>query len=533
MNEENAGALRGARLEVLDTTLRDGTQAEGVSLSVHDKIAVAEALAEFGIDLIEGGWPGSNPRDADFFAAMKGRSLPNGALLTAFGATRRRGIEPADDPSLRALLEAETPVVTIFGKSWTLHVIEALGVGLEENLTMIRESVAFMRAAGRRVVYDAEHFFDGYFEDPAYTLATLEAAAEGGADTLVLADTNGGRLPEEISAAVKRVVAHFPRLTIGIHTHNDADLAVANTLAALRAGARHLQGTINGYGERAGNANLTSLIPTLVLKYGAHLKAAENLERLRELAHFVDERANQQPDRRAPYVGDAAFAHKGGVHVSAVLKNPRTYEHVEPEAVGNRRRFLVSDLSGRSNLLAKLAEAGLELDRDEAGPLLEEVKALEREGYAFEGADASFFLLARRLRGEAEPFTVTAFKSWTSGDAHGRWQAEATIQVEVGGRVVHTAALGEGPVGALDNALRKALLDFFPELTGVQLADYKVRVLEGSRVGTASAVRVLVEMEDPTGRWSTVGASANVLEASLKALTDGYAYALLKMKTGG
>ncbi len=517
---------------MLDTTLRDGTQAEGVSLSVNDKVAVAGALAEFGIDLIEGGWPGSNPRDADFFEAMKGRELPGGARLAAFGATRRKGMAPEDDPSLAALLDAGTPVVTIFGKSWTLHALEALGVSLEENLAMIRETVACMRAAGRRVVYDAEHFFDGYYDDAAYALATLAAAAEGGADTLVLADTNGGRLPEEIYAATREVVARHPGLTIGVHAHNDAELAVANTLAALRAGARHLQGTINGYGERAGNANLTSLIPTLVLKYGAWLRAGGNLERLRELAHFVDERANQHPNKRAPYVGDAAFAHKGGVHVSAVLKNPRTYEHVEPAAVGNRRRFLVSDLSGRSNLLAKLAEAGLELSKEEAGPLLDEVKALEREGYAFEGADASFYLLARRLRGGDEPFTVTAFKSWTSGDAHGRWQAEATIQVAVGGRVVHTAALGEGPVGALDNALRKALLDFFPELAGVRLADYKVRVLEGQAAGTASAVRVLVEMEGGE-RWSTVGASANVLEASLKALTDGYAYALLRMKGGG
>ena len=520
--------LRGARIELLDTTLRDGTQAEGVSLSVRDKVAVAEALAAFGIDLIEGGWPGSNPRDAEFFEAMKGRALPRGARLTAFGATRRKGTAVEDDPSLAALLEAATPVVTLFGKSWTLHALEALEVSLEENLAMIRESVAYLRAAGRRVVYDAEHFFDGYFEDPAYALATLEAAAEGGADTLVLADTNGGRLPEEIFAATQRVVARFSHLTIGIHAHNDAELAVANSLAALRAGARHLQGTLNGYGERAGNANLTSLIPTLVLKYGAELKAADSLERLRELAHFVDERANQQPNRRAPYVGDAAFAHKGGVHVSAVLKNPRTYEHVEPERVGNRRRFLVSDLSGRSNLLAKLAEAGIELAKDEAGPLLEEVKALERDGYAFEGADASFYLLAHRLQGGEEPFTVAAFRSWTSGDAHGHWQAEATVQLSVAGRTVHTAATGEGPVGALDNALRKALLSFFPELEAVGLADYKVRVLEGQEAGTASVVRVLVEMEGDGVRWSTVGASANVLEASLKALVDGYAYALLR-----
>ncbi|WP_287370872.1 citramalate synthase [Oceanithermus sp.] len=526
MNE--AKPLAGARIELLDTTLRDGTQAEGVTLSVRDKIAVAEALAAFGVDLIEGGWPGSNPRDADFFEAMKGRALPRGARLTAFGATRRRDLAPEDDPSLAALLAAETPVVTLFGKSWTLHALEALGVSLEANLAMIRESVAFLHAAGRRVVYDAEHFFDGYAEDPGYALATLEAAAAGGADTLVLADTNGGRLPEEVFAATAEVVRRFPDRAVGVHTHNDAELAVANSLAALRAGARHLQGTVGGYGERAGNANLTSLIPTLVLKYGAELKAAAKLAGLRELAHFVDERANQTPNRRAPYVGDAAFAHKGGVHVSAVLKNPRTYEHVEPERVGNRRRFLVSDLSGRSNLLAKLAEAGLELAKEEAGPLLEEVKALERDGYAFEGADASFFLLARRLRGAPEPFRVDAFRSWTGGDAHGRWQAEATVQLTVAGRSVHTAATGQGPVGALDNALRKALLNFFPELEAVGLADYKVRVLEGQEAGTASVVRVLVEMEGAGRRWSTVGASANVIEASLKALGDGYAYALVQ-----
>jgi len=528
----NSGELAGARIELLDTTLRDGTQGEGISLSVSDKLAVAKALAGFGIDLIEGGWPGSNPRDAEFFEAMKGRELPRGARLAAFGATRRKGRAVEEDPSLQALVAAETSVVVIFGKSWRLHVREALEVGLEENLAMIRESVAFLRAAGRRVVYDAEHFFDGYFEDPAYALATLEAAAEGGADTLVLADTNGGRLPEEVHAATKRVVETFSGATVGIHTHNDADLAVANSLAALRAGARHLQGTMGGYGERAGNANLTSLIPTLVLKYGAELKAAANLEGLRELAHFVDERANQTPNRRAPYVGDAAFAHKGGVHVSAVLKNPRSYEHVDPGRVGNRRRFLVSDLSGRSNLLAKLAEAGLELRKDEAGPLLEEVKLLERDGYAFEGADASFFLLARRLRGEADPFTVAAFHSWTRGDAHGHWQAEATVQLVVEGRTVHTAATGAGPVGALDNALKKALQAFFPELGEVVLGDYKVRVLAGQEAGTASVVRVLVEMVRNGERWGTVGASANVLEASLKALSDGYAYALTAFPAG-
>jgi len=526
LNREN-NPLRDQRIEILDTTLRDGAQAEDISFSVHDKITAALLLADFGVDIIEGGWPGSNPRDADFFEAMKGRDLPHGAQLAAFGATRRRDKAPEDDPSLAALLAAQTPLVTLFGKSWTLHVSDALGVEPEENLSMISDSVAYMAASGRRVIYDAEHFYDGFFEDGEYALATLQAAFDAGADTLVLADTNGGRLPEEVEAATRVVLDRLPRARVGIHTHNDSGLAIANSLAALRSGARHLQGTFNGYGERSGNANLASLMAILSLKYGARLSAEDNLSRLQEVSHALDELANQTPDKRAPFVGDAAFAHKGGVHVSAVVKNPRTYEHVEPQRVGNRRRFLVSDLSGRSNLLAKLSEAGISIAREEAGPLLDEVKTLERAGYAFEGADASFYLLARRLRGAEDPFTVIAFNNWTSGDAHGRWQAEATIQLQVDGRVIHTASLGEGPVGALDNALRKALVNFFPQIGDVTLADYKVRVLEGSSSGTASVVRVLVEMEHPrAGQWNTVGASANVLEASLKALSDGYGYFL-------
>lgn len=514
-------------VEILDTTLRDGTQGEGISLSVDDKVAIAKRLAAFGVHLIEGGWPGSNPKDAEFFQRMKGVDLGE-AKLSAFGATRRKGLLPEEDPSVLALLEAETPVVVLFGKSWTLHVLEALETTLEENLRMIQDTVAFFVRRGKRVVYDAEHFFDGYKEDPGYALATLEAAAQGGADTLVLCDTNGGTLPEEVYAITKAVVERFPHLRIGIHPHNDAELAVANALAAVRAGATHAQGTINGYGERCGNLNLTSFLPTLVFKYGIPAIPQERLKGLKELSHFVDERANQTPNRRAPYVGESAFAHKAGVHVSAVLKNPRTYEHIPPEWVGNSRRFLVSDVAGRSNLLAKLQELGVDLSKEEAKRLLDEVKALEYEGYAFEGAEASFYLLAHRLKGGSLPFSVEGFSVFVHGSGLDTAWAEATVRVRVGESLQHTAAESpSGPVSALDRAFRKAVLQFYPELSDVELTDYKVRILSGQESGTNSGVRVMIEMKRGEERFATVGASENILEASLKALTDGYAYALL------
>lgn len=514
-------------VEILDTTLRDGTQGEGISLSVDDKVAIAKRLAAFGVHVIEGGWPGSNPKDAEFFERMKGVDLGE-TKLSAFGATRRKGLLPEEDPSVLALLGAKTPVVVLFGKSWTLHVLEALETTLEENLRMIQDTVAFFAKRGRRVIYDAEHFFDGYKEDPGYALATLEAAAEGGADTLVLCDTNGGTLPEEVYAITKAVVDRFPRLRIGIHPHNDAELAVANALAAVRAGATHAQGTINGYGERCGNLNLTSFLPTLVFKYGIPAVPPERLKGLKELSHFVDERANQSPNRRAPYVGESAFAHKAGVHVSAVLKNPRTYEHIPPEWVGNSRRFLVSDVAGRSNLLAKLQELGVDLSKEEAKRLLDEVKALEYEGYAFEGAEASFYLLAHRLKGGSLPFSVEGFSVFVHGSGLDTAWAEATVRVRVGESLQHTAAESpSGPVSALDRAFRKAVLQFYPELADVELTDYKVRILAGQESGTNSGVRVMIEMKRGEERFSTVGASENILEASLKALTDGYAYALL------
>lgn len=520
-------------IEILDTTLRDGTQGQAVSLSSEDKVAIALRLAAFGIPLIEGGWPGSNPKDAEFFERMKGIPLGQSQLV-AFGSTRRKGVSPAQDASVQAMLAAHTPVVTVVAKSWDFHVTEALEVPLEENLSMIEETYRYLIEQGRRVIHDAEHFFDGYKANPAYALSTLEAAVRGGATTLTLCDTNGGSLPEEVAQITRLVAERFANIQIGIHPHNDSELAVANAMAAVRAGATHVQGTINGYGERCGNLNLTSLIPNLIFKYGLELQGigAGRLTELREVSLLVDERANLAPNIRAPYVGDAAFAHKGGIHVSAVQKNPQTYEHLAPERVGNTRRVLVSDLSGRSNLLVKLAETGVNLPREAAGALLDEVKTLEHAGYAFEGAEASFFLLAHRLRGGSLPFQLEGFSVFM----HGResltelptW-SEATIRVRIGEQVQHTAAESEhGPVSALDIAFRKAVQPFYPEISEIHLADYKVRVLSGQEAGTASGVRVLIEMARAGERWTTVGASRNNLEASLKALVDGYAYALTR-----
>ena len=520
-------ALR-APVEIYDTTLRDGTQAQDVTFTSRDKVAVAERLDAFGVDFIEGGWPGSNPKDVEFFERMKDRPLER-ARLAAFGSTCRKDVPAHEDANLAALLEAGTPIVTIFGKSWPLHVTEALGTTLDQNLVMIRESVAFLKEQGRMVVYDAEHFFDGVTADSGYALATLTAAVEGGADRIVLCDTNGGSLP---AAMVRWVELARERLAapIGIHTHNDGELAIANALAAVQAGCSHVQGTINGYGERCGNANLISLIANLVLKLG--LPQPQNLAELRSLSRFVDERANLTPFERAPYVGDAAFAHKGGVHVSAVNKHPETYEHVPPESVGNRRRVLLSDLSGRANVLAKAAEFGVDIRASDPGTreMVDRIKELEHVGYAFEGAEASFRLLARKVHGDHTPyftlhgFTVVIDKR-DSDDAP---RCEASIRVEVGGHVEHTAADGEGPVNALDRALGKALRSFYPMLDELKLTDYKVRVLSGADTGTASIVRVLVEVTDGRETWGTVGASTNIIDASYEALIDAIEFKLMK-----
>jgi len=533
------GSLAGERVEIYDTTLRDGTQGEGVSFTSDDKIAVAQRLDAFGMDLIEGGWPGSNPKDVDFFARMRDVPLAR-ARLTAFGSTRRKGVAPEDDANLRALLDAATPVVTLFGKSWPLHVREALGAGLDENLAMIADSVVFLRAAGREVVYDAEHFFDGWRSDPAYALATLEAAVAAGATTVALCDTNGGSLPDVVAegtrAAARALAATDAgrAVRLGIHPHDDAGLAVANALAGLQAGARQVQGTVNGYGERCGNVDLLTVLANLALKLGAD--QPQPLGDLLALSRYVDDRANLEPNVRRPYVGEAAFAHKGGIHVSAVNRRPDTYEHVAPEAVGNQRRVLLSDLSGRANVVAvgEGAAAAVGAGRsavgdDAAGELVARLKELEHLGYAFEDAEASFRLLARRMRGEHRPFFdlhgYSVFIDKRVGDEAPR--CEASVRLSVGGDAAHTAAAGDGPVNALDRALRKALLPFYPTLSELRLVDYKVRVLHGPSTGTASVVRVHVETTDGHTSWGTVGAHSNIIDASYEALLDAIESKLL------
>ncbi len=513
-------------IELFDTTLRDGTQGEHVALSARDKLRIARRLDALGIDIIEGGWPGSNPKDQAFFELAREVSWTH-AKLCAFGSTRRFSHTPEDDPNLQALLAAGTPVVSIFGKSWTLHAEVALGVTLEQNLELIRSSVAFLKAHGKHVVYDAEHFFDGYKADAPYALATLRAAADAGADVLVLCDTNGGTLPHEVFEMVGIVVETFAQ-PIGIHTHNDSACAAANTLMAVRAGARHVQGTINGIGERCGNADLCSVIASLQLKLGYDCVEPEQLAMLAEVSHFVDEVANLDPVDRAPYVGHSAFAHKGGIHVSAVMKDPRAYEHIQPDVVGNRRRVLVSDLSGQSNVRYKADELGIAIEeKEQARRAVQRIKELEHLGYEFEGAEASFELLLRTVRGEnLSYFELERLRVRNEKDGDGDAHSEATLVLNVGGRRTLQAAEGVGPVDAMSNAVRQALCAFYPLLERVRLSDYKVRVLTPED-GTAAKVRVLVEHHDDHRSWHTVGVSENILEASWQALYDGVCYYLL------
>jgi 2-isopropylmalate synthase len=513
-------------IEIYDTTLRDGAQGEGVNFSVGDKCRIAEHLDALGVDFVEGGWPGSNPRDVEFFERARTLRLSH-ARLAAFGATRRRGTSCETDPSIQALLRAETPVVTVFGKSWGLHVAEALRLSREENLDIIADTVRYLAARVPSVVYDAEHFFDGYADDPAYAVATLRAAAAGGPARVVLCDTNGGSLPGAVAVATWEVAKNI-EVPLGVHCHNDGELAVANTLAAVAAGATHVQGTVNGYGERCGNANLCSVIPNLELKSGRATNVGRaRLPRLRETARFVSEIANLALAPSAPFVGDSAFAHKGGVHVSAVEREPRTYEHVPPESVGNRRRVLVSDLSGRANLQAKARELGLALPGERR--VLEELKRLEHNGYEFEAAEASFELLVRRLDGTHRPFfELLGFRVIDEHRGAEMPLSEATVRVRVGQHEEHTAASGTGPVNALDQALRRALEKFYPALAEVRLVDYKVRVRRGSLSGTASLVRVLITSGDSAAQWGTVGVSSNIVEASWRALVDAVEYKLLK-----
>lgn len=510
-------------VEIYDTTLRDGSQGEGISFSCDDKLKIAGKLDEFGVHAIEGGWPGSNPKDAQFFARARDIKWRN-AKLAAFGSTRRPGIRVEDDAQLKALIDSGASLCTIFGKSSRLHVTQVLRTTEPENLAMVAQSVAFLRAAGREVIFDAEHFFDGFLEDPDFSLAVLSAAFGAGAKTLVLCDTNGGSLPWIVSEAVSRVRQEFPQARIGVHTHNDSDCAVSNALAAVAEGARHVQGTINGYGERCGNANLCSLIPGIQLKLGLHCVSAEQLQRLPELGRFVAEVANLPFAEDAPYVGHSAFAHKGGVHAAAVSRLPGSYQHIEPALVGNESRVLVSELAGRASL--RDLSAGIEASEDDRRRALTYIKQAEARGLSFEAAEASVALAVQRQSAEYRPpFRVLDYRL-SAGRVEGdESYAEATARVLVGEREQHVAAEGAGPVHALDMALRKALAPDFPELAGVALCDYKVRIVDGQRA-TAAITRVLVEFSRGARKWTTVGASSNILEASLAALVDGYEFAI-------
>ncbi len=519
-----------------DTTLRDGTQGENITLSLADKLRIARMLDEYGMPYIEGGWPGSNPKDIDFFAAARTMRWET-AKLAAFGSTRHRSNRPEDDPNLRELVAAETPVVTIFGKSWLLHVTEVLGATPQQNLDMIADSIGFVVDRGREAVYDAEHFFDGYKADPEYALATLRAARESGARSLVLCDTNGGTLTDELTRIVSAVRASIeadrdaPAVTWGIHTHNDAELAVANSMAAVAAGIRHVQGTINGYGERAGNANMVSVLANLALKTEHALVPAGGgrLDGLTELSRSVAEIANVTPNDYQPYVGRSAFAHKGGVHGAAVAKVERSYQHVEPSAIGNAGRLVVSELGGRANTSIRARQLGHELEgvidpRD----LSRLIKQLESEGLAFEGAEASFELLIRRHAADyAAPFRIVDYTCLVEQRGGRELLAEATVKVEVAGETLHTAADGNGPVNALDAALRKALRAFYPAIDDVHLVDYKVRILDGD-AATAARTRVIIDSRDGARTWSTMGSDTNIIAASASALADSLEYAIWK-----
>ena len=518
-----------SRIFLYDTTLRDGTQAEDISFQVQDKVRIAQRLDDLGIDYIEGGWPGSNPKDITFFQDIKNVKLKH-SKIAAFGSTRRAKVTPSDDNNIQMLIEAAPDTVTIFGKTWDFHVREALRISLEENLDLIHDSLAYLKDRIGEVIYDAEHFFDGYKANPEYAIKTLQAAQAAKVDCIVLCDTNGGTLTHEIPAIMK-VVNNAISTPLGIHAHNDSECAVANSIMAVSCGAVHVQGTINGFGERCGNANLCSIIPSLKLKLGKECVSDENLQSLRSASRFVYELANLVPNKHQAYVGNSAFAHKGGVHVSAIQRHPETYEHIRPELVGNRTRVLVSDLSGRSNILAKAEECGIELDSKDPVTLeiLEEIKELENQGFQFEGAEASFELLMLKAMGKLKHyFTVSAFRVIdTLRENEKAPVSEATIKVKVGGRVEHTAADGNGPVNALDSALRKALTSFYPKLSEVKLFDYKVRVLPAGQ-GTESVTRVLVESGDHDTRWGTVGVSSNIIDASYHALADALTYKLYK-----
>ena len=521
-------------IELYDTTLRDGTQGENISFSAEEKIKIAQRLDQMGIHYIEGGWPGSNPRDLAFFESAKKIQFKH-AHLTAFGSTCRPHSDPSDDQNVFALLESEAPAVAVVGKSWDLHVEQVMNNTLEENLNMIHKTLTYLKENDREVLFDAEHFFDGYKGNREYALQTLQVAREAGADAIVLCDTNGGTLPFEIEEMVNDVRRRLPEnhenispVKIGIHTHNDAGVAVANSIAAVHAGATMIQGTINGYGERCGNADLTAIIPILCLKMDRCCIPKENLSNLKKLSLFVSETANMIPLNSKPFVGESAFAHKGGLHVNAIMKVPRAYEHINPDAVGNERRVLISDLSGKSNVEYKAKELGIELGANgfDSRKIVSEIKELEQKGYQFDVADGTFKILLEKYTDQFKPtFELESFRVTIEKDKDQHCSAHATIKISVDGRQEITAAEGHGPVGALDNALRKALDKFFPHLNGMRLVDFKVRVIDG-REGTAARVRVLIESRDQNNTWSTIGVSEDIIEASWQALADSFQYKL-------
>ncbi|HEX8861669.1 MAG TPA: citramalate synthase [Actinomycetes bacterium] len=518
-----------AGVETYDTTLRDGSQQVGLNFTVADKLRVTQLLDDLGVDVIEGGWPGSNPKDAEYFARVRELELRH-ATLAAFGATRRPRGRADDDPNLLALLDSGAPVLTLVGKAWTLHVTEALRTGYEENLAMVAESVGHLVAAGRRVVFDAEHFFDGHAADPAYALEVARAAAEAGAETVVLCDTNGGTLPGRVARVVAEVAGALPGVRIGVHCHNDAACAVANSLMAVQAGASHVQGAANGYGERCGNADLFAIVAGLELKEGRRLLPGGRLSALTTTAHAIAELANLPPDARQPYVGSSAFATKAGLHASAIARRPDAYSHVDPATVGNRMQVLVSELAGRSNVLAKASELGLDLEADAelGGRVLDRVKELEHRGYAFEAADASFELLVRREAGLLdELFDLEGYRVIVERRPDGSDLSEATVRLRVEGERVMAAGEGVGPVHALDQGLRRALRERFPQLESIRLVDFKVRILDG-RAGTKAVTRVLITSADELGEWTTVGVSDDVVTASYQALVDGIQYGLMR-----
>ena len=543
-------------IQLFDTTLRDGAQAEGVSFSCDDKLHIAARLDEFGVDYIEGGWPGSNPKDMEFFErAARELSLPR-ARLTAFGSTCRRDTEPEADQQIQLLLQANTPVISLFGKSWDLHVRDVLQTTQEENLRMIRASIAYLTARGKEVIYDAEHFFDGFKENAGYALATLREAIAGGATCIVLCDTNGGSLTWEISEIVGAVhsalfagdgrpgrngsngkagpPSGIGGATLGIHAHNDGDSAVANSLAAVRSGCTHVQGTINGYGERCGNANLVSIIANLQLKMGYELIAPEKLASLTDLSHYVNELANLRPNTHQPFVGQSAFAHKGGTHVNAVLKNVDSYQHIVPDVIGNQSRVLVSELSGKDNITIKADEFGVEgLSREKERAVLQQIKELENNGFAFESAEASVDLMLRRSQPQYQPcFSLIDYTVNVANMGGGVLSSRATVKVEVGDNVYHEVAEGNGPVNALMLALRKAIQHRFPQLDRFHLLDYKVRILDGSQ-GTGASIRVLITSTDGVRSWTTVGASTNIIDASWTAMSDAVEYFLVTCNGAG